>query len=264
MKNKVVVNFLLGSLSLALASLSTGALADGPVASPQVAVPTAAPAEGDLETLAMLNTLKQKYPATNFTKVEKSPLAGIFEITMGKNIVYSDSEGRYLMFGNLYDMTTRQDLTAPKRAAAEKIDVSKFPVADAFTRVKGDGSRKIYLFSDPDCPYCHELESQVFTKLDNITIYTFMFPIESLHPQAKAKAESIWCLPEGERAAAWDKLMAGTAPAAANCDNPVARNVSLAESLGIQGTPTMISADGRKMPGMTSADRIEAWLNGQG
>lgn len=231
-----------------------------PASAPVAAAAPAAPA--DLESLAVLNSLRQKYPATNFSSVVKAPLAGIFEVTMGKNIAYTDGEGRYLMFGSLYDMQTRQDLTAPKRAAAEKVDVSKFPLADAFTRVKGDGSRKIYLFTDPDCPYCHDLENKVFTQLDNVTIYTFMFPIESLHPQAKAKAESIWCLPEAERAGAWDNMMRGVMPAPTKCANPIDRNIGLAESLGVQGTPTMFSEDGRKMPGMAPLERMESWLKG--
>lgn len=234
-------------------------VAPAPALAPVVA---AAPAPADLESLAVLSSLRQKYPATNFTSVVKAPLAGIFEITMGKNIAYTDAEGRYLMFGSLYDMQTRQDLTAPKRAAAEKVDVSKFPLADAFTRVKGDGSRKIYLFTDPDCPYCHDLENKIFTQLDNVTIFTFMFPIESLHPQAKAKAESIWCLPEADRAGAWDNMMRGVMPAPQKCANPIDRNIGLAESLGVQGTPTMFSEDGRKMPGLGTLERLESWLKG--
>ncbi|MBC2693542.1 MULTISPECIES: DsbC family protein [Pseudomonas] len=253
----------------AAAATTNTAAQVAPTAAPQVAAPAPAPvaaaapaAPADLESLAVINSLRQKYPATNFTNVVKAPLAGIFEITMGKNIAYTDAEGRYLMFGSLYDMQTRQDLTAPKRAAAEKVDVSKFPLADAFTRVKGDGSRKIYLFTDPDCPYCHDLENKIFTQLENVTIYTFIFPIESLHPQAKAKAESIWCLPEADRAVAWDNMMKGVMPASSKCANPIDRNIGLAESLGVQGTPTMFSEDGRKMPGLGTLERLESWLNG--
>jgi thiol:disulfide interchange protein DsbC len=240
------------------------AAAPAPAPAPVAAAPAPAPAPApaDLESLAVINSLRQKYPATNFTSVVKAPLAGIFEITMGKNIAYTDAEGRYLMFGSLYDMQTRQDLTAPKRAAAEKVDVSKFPLADAFTRVKGDGSRKIYLFTDPDCPYCHDLENKVFTQLDNVTIYTFMFPIESLHPQAKAKAESLWCLPAADRAGAWDNMMKGVMPTPQKCANPIDRNIGLAESLGVNGTPTMFSEDGRKMPGLGTLERLESWLSG--
>ena len=259
------------AVALALASCSLAAFAQAESPAPEVAqapVAATAPAAAagapaaDIEIMTVLNTLKGKYPSTNFTNVERAPIDGLYEITMGKNIAYTDATGRYLLFGSVYDMQTRKDLTAPKRAAAEKIDVSKFPLADAFTRVKGNGSRKLYLFSDPDCPYCKKLETEVLSKLDNVTIYTFMYPLESLHPQARAKSESVWCLPEAGRAAAWEALAQGTQPPAKKCDNPIERNIALAESIGFQGTPAMVSEDGRKMPGLVSAERLEAWLNG--
>ncbi|ABO59915.1 thiol:disulfide interchange protein (plasmid) [Burkholderia sp. SFA1] len=214
------------------------------------------------ETDSVLATLKSKYPNTNFTSIEASPLPGIYELTMGKNIAYTDKEGHYFLFGSLYDMEKRQDLTAPKREAASKIDVSKLPLKDAIVRVKGKGTRKLYLFTDPDCPFCKELERDTLPKLDDVTIYTFMFPLDSLHPQARAKSESIWCLPEKERGAAWDKLLTtGTPPAMAKCDNPLAALSSLGDSLGVRGTPTMFSEDGRILPGAAAPERIDAFLN---
>ncbi|WP_425953200.1 DsbC family protein [Ralstonia pseudosolanacearum] len=215
------------------------------------------------ETDAVMATLKQKYPNTTFTSVEASPLPGVYELIMGKNIAYTDKEGHYFLFGSLYDMEKREDLTAPKRDAANKVDVSKFPLKDAIVRVKGKGTRKMFLFSDPDCPFCKQLETQALTQLDDVTIYTFLFPLDSLHPQASAKSESVWCLPEKERAAAWDKLLTtGVQPPMKKCDNPVAKIAALADGLGIRGTPTMISGDGRMMPGAADASRIDAWLNG--
>ena len=215
------------------------------------------------ETDSVMATLKIKYPNTNFTSVEATPIPGIYELTMGKNIAYTDKEGHYFLFGSMYDMEKRQDLTASKREAANKIDVSKLPIQDAIVRVKGKGTRKLYLFSDPDCPYCKQLEAQAFPQLDDVTIYTFMFPLDSLHPQASAKSESIWCLPAAQRAAAWDKLVTQNVPApAAKCDNPIKRIAALGDGLGVRGTPTLFSADGRILPGTADAARIDAWLNG--
>ncbi|WP_432263166.1 DsbC family protein [Cupriavidus sp. TMH.W2] len=215
------------------------------------------------ETDGVMATLKQKYPNTTFTSIEASPLPGIYELTMGKNIAYTDKEGHYFLFGSLYDMEKRQDLTAPKRDAANKVDVSKLPLKDAIVRVKGKGTRKLYLFSDPDCPFCKQLESQALPQLDDVTIYTFMYPLDSLHPQARAKSEAIWCLPAKERGAAWDNLLTrGAQPPMKKCENPLAALATLGDSLGVRGTPTMFSEDGRILPGAADAARIDAWLNG--
>ncbi|MBK4737876.1 DsbC family protein [Noviherbaspirillum pedocola] len=214
----------------------------------------------DPEAAQVLMKLKQSYPSTTFGNIEKSQLPGVFEVTMGKNIAYTDKDGRYFLFGSVYDMQTRQDLTAPKREALNKIDVSKLPLADAIVTKRGNGARTIYLFSDPDCPFCKRLEPEL-AKVDNVTIYTFLFPIDSLHPDARNKAESIWC--SKDRSASWSSAMiTGQLPESKKCANPVERNVALAEKLNIRGTPYLMSADGRSLPGAAPAEKINAWLEG--
>lgn len=209
----------------------------------------------------MMLTLKKLYPATTFKEVNRTTVPGIYEVVMGQNIAYVDQSGRYFMFGHLYDMQKQEDLTAGKADAASKIDIGQLPVGDAIKTVKGNGARTLYVFSDPECPYCKQLE-QNLADLSNVTIYTFLFPLEGLHPKAKGKAVAIWCAQD--RAGAWQALMQkGVEPQAqgADCANPVDRNIVLAGRFGITGTPTLIAADGRKLPGAASADRIAQWLD---
>jgi thiol:disulfide interchange protein DsbC len=79
------------------------------------------------------------------------------------------------------------------------------PLEHAIKTVRGDGSRKLVVFSDPDCPYCKGLEGEL-AKIDNVSIFTFLYPLEGLHPDAKGKAERVWC--SSNRAKAWSELMA--------------------------------------------------------
>ncbi len=208
----------------------------------------------------MLLALQKLYPTTSFKSVLRTEVPGIFEVTMGGNVAYVDQTGRYFFFGHLYDMTLRQDLTAAKADEANKIDVSTLPLADAIKVVKGDGKKRtLYLFSDPDCPFCKQLE-QNMASLTDVTIYTFLFPLEGLHPQAKQRAVAIWCA--ADRAKAWDAYMRqGTVPTGLPCDNPVERNIALGQKFGVTGTPTLVSGDGRKLPGAAPAERIAQWLD---
>jgi thiol:disulfide interchange protein DsbC len=124
--------------------------------------------------------------------------------------------------------------------------------------VRGNGSRVLAIFSDPDCPYCQKLETDL-RALTNVTIYTFLMPLVSLHPAAHSKAVSVWCAKD--RTAAWHATMwRGESVPQADCPHPVDRNVALGERLGINGTPTLIAADGRMLPGAASKEQIEAWL----
>lgn len=204
--------------------------------------------------------LQALYPKTKFQQVNKSPVAGLTEVVMGQNIAYVDSTGRYFLFGKLYDMKAQQDLTANRMEEIQKIDLSRLDLSLAFKRVQGTGSRVLYVFSDPDCPYCKQLEKSL-AMLENVTIHTFMMPLASIHPDAHRKAVSVWCAKD--RAAAWgDLLLRGKEPKGAACDNPIDKVVALAESMGINGTPTLFSADGRKMAGTRDADAISKWLDG--
>lgn len=207
---------------------------------------------------ALAARLKEMYPATHVDRVQRSEIPALFEVVMGKNAAYTDTTGRYFVFGHLFDMKEQRDLTADRVEKAARIAFGELPLADAIKTVRGKGERVLAVFSDPDCPYCRRLETEL-VKLDNITLYTFPYPLEGLHAEAKDKSIAVWCA--ANRSQAWAELMkSGKAPASRICDHPIERNIQLGQRLGIQGTPTLLSADGRTLPGAAPKDRIEQWL----
>lgn len=220
------------------------------------AVSAAYAGTGDVE-----KRLNEKYPATKITSVRESPVKGVYEVVMGRNVAYTDESGRYMIFGHLYDMQEQKDLTAQRLDEINKIDVSALPLADAIKTVKGDGSRTLYVFSDPDCPFCQRLERETMPKLDNVTIYTFLYPLVGLHPDAPAKSRRIWCAKDRYEAY-WAYMEKGLLPDNdGSCPNPVDRNVQLGASLGINGTPTIITGDGAMVPGFVPASELERRLS---
>lgn len=205
--------------------------------------------------------LKELYPSTRITAVRPSEVSGLYEVTMGRSVAFTDPTGRYFVFGHLFDMKEQKDLTAQRLSDINRIDFAQLPLQDAIKTVRGDGSRKLAVFSDPDCPYCKGLEGEL-VKLDNVTLYTFLYPLEGLHPDAKGKSERIWCA--SNRARAWSEFMTtGKLPDAPKCATPIERINQLAGSLGINGTPTLILQDGSLIPGAASAAEIERRLAGK-
>lgn len=216
-----------------------------------------APAPPDTSEIAA--QLQGMYPKTRFSGVRRSPVAGLYEVTMGDNVAYTDVQGRYFIFGHLYDMKEQLDLTAQTSVAAKRVAFPSSFLNNAIKVVKGDGSRVVAVFSDPDCPYCRRLEGEL-AKLDNITVYTFLFPLESQHPESKSKSIAVWCA--ADRQSAWRQaIQTDTIPRLAACANPINDNLVLGSALGVFGTPTLIAMDGRVLPGAASADRIDQWLN---
>lgn len=204
--------------------------------------------------------LKEMYPATNIVAARQSEVEGLFEVQMGRNIAFTDKTGRYFVFGHMFDMVNQVDLTAQRIADIGRVDFTGLPLQDAIVTVRGSGSRKLAVFSDPDCSFCQKLEAEL-AKLDNVTIFTFLFPLAGLHPEAQGKAERVWCAKDRDKA--WAELMSeGKQPAVAVCVTPIERNLRLGESLGIRGTPTIILSDGHLIPGALPAAELDKRLAG--
>ena len=221
------------------------------------AQPSRPPTTPELNSL--IGRLQALYPSTRFGEIRPTPWPGVFEVAMGANLAYLDASGQYFLFGHLYDMKAQRDLTAERKDTLARIDFNTLPLADAIKDVRGRGSRALAIFSDPDCPHCRRLETEL-NGLSDVTIHTFLMPIASLHPQARAKAIAVWCAKD--RLGAWQALMTrDQVPPSADCAHAVDRNVALAERLGVTGTPTLVAADGRVLPGAASAEQINAWLS---
>lgn len=205
------------------------------------------------------SSLEKQFPGAKVQSVVKTPYAGLYEVFMEGQLFYTDANARYLVVGKIIDAKTRVNLTEQRSEDLLRVSFASLPFDNALKVVRGNGSRKLAVFSDPDCPFCRQYEEDL-ARLDNVTIYTFIFPIEGLHPGAVEKSRKIWCAPN--RVEAWDQWMRkGVLPQnAGNCDNPIARIVQLGGRLGINGTPTTIFADGRRVAGRIPAPQLEQRL----
>lgn len=79
-------------------------------------------------------------------------------------------------------------------------DIKTLPMDLSFERVKGNGSRQMYMFCDLDCPHCQRTE-MFLHDLEDVTIHTFVMPVPSYHPDAPRKTDAIWC--SADKIKAW-------------------------------------------------------------
>jgi thiol:disulfide interchange protein DsbC len=235
---KKIVNFTL--LSAVFTAVSTLAIAD---------------------EASVKKAVESAYPKFKVDSVTKTPYAGLYEVFMGGQIIYTDDKMTYLIAeGRLVDPKTKKDLTGERLDELTRVDFSSLPLDQAIKVVKGNGSRKLVVFSDVDCPFCKRLEQNELANITDVTVYTFLYPILQLHPDSANKSKAIWCA--SNRVKAWqDWILNNKLPSSAgNCEVPIEKIGELARKLGVTSTPTLIFADGKRMLGAQPYKEIELAL----
>ncbi|MBA3595681.1 MAG: DsbC family protein [Pseudomonadota bacterium] len=209
---------------------------------------------------AIRKNLAERLPSLPpIEEVSKAPMNGLYEIRVsGNEIFYTDAEGNFLIQGNLIDTKQRRNLTEERVDKLNAVAFDTLPLKDAFTIVRGNGKRKLAVFEDPNCGYCKRFERDM-QKVSDVTVYMFLYPI--LSRDSAEKSRNIWCAKDQGKA--WQDLMLRDQPVAtASCDSSaLARNIEFGKKYRITGTPTLIFADGTRVPGAISSQQLEKHLS---
>lgn len=203
-----------------------------------------------------LKTELQKKLGSNakVRSVAPAPVNGLYEVLVGNDVFYTDSTGKYLIQGEIIELATGKNITEQRQADLNRIKWTDLSPANAIKTVRGNGSRQLAVFSDPNCGYCKRLEKSL-QQLDNVTIYTYLIPI--LSPDSAQKSKQIWCSTDPYKAYI-DWMINGVTPSGkSDCNTPLDKNMAFAKSYGITGTPTLFFTDGSRFPGAVQITDIE-------
>ena len=192
-------------------------------------------------------------------EVSKTPIAGLYEIRMGTEVLYTDEQGNHLIEGQLIETKTRNNLTEARIGKLTAIDFATLPLKDAIVWKQGTGARKLVIFADPNCGYCKRFEKELQAVKD-LTVYTFLYPI--LGGDSPEKSRNIWCAKDSTKA--WrDWMLDGTAPprSMGKCDTTaLERNAAMGKKYRVTGTPALVFEDGKRVPGVMSVEQVEKQL----
>ncbi|PEQ12430.1 disulfide bond formation protein DsbC [Novosphingobium sp. PC22D] len=239
--------------------------------------------------------LKARLPRTQVSKIDCQVVDGICEVTAGSQLFYVDRSARYLLIGRVYDMETRQDLTAVRllevnpdllvggaagsRREAEEVEAPRRGVSTAAAArsaatgsprtmslaalpeaggiVWGNPSGKtVTVFSDFRCGYCRALASE----LEAMNVRVIERPISLLG--SRDLANQVFCARDRRKAI---KAAYAGAPITDTraCDtSPLDANERFAREQGIAGTPVIVRSDGAVIEGYRPRAFLETWLKG--
>jgi thiol:disulfide interchange protein DsbC len=196
--------------------------------------------------------LGRKVPEAKVDTVRKVPYGGLYEVTVGGEIFYTDDKASFLVLGAIVDLRTKENVTELRMRQLNRVSFDALPLDSAVKIVRGNGSRRVAVFADPNCGYCKRFERDLLGVSD-ITVYLFLYPILAADSVQKSKA--VWCAPD--RGKAWIDLMVRdiAVPVDTACTTPIDKVLEYGKSKRIQGTPTIFFEDGERVPGaMAIAD----------
>jgi thiol:disulfide interchange protein DsbC len=194
--------------------------------------------------------LKRLPAGSKVEDLRPSPIPGIYELVQGADISYLTADGKYFIDGSLYDMDSRENLTEAVRARARLAMISAVPESQMVIFSPKNPLYTITVFTDVDCAYCRKLHSEI-AELNRLGVrvrYLF-YPRTGPNTDSWKKAEVVWCSPN--RSEALTRAKSGAQlDMSKTCDaTPVAREYALGVSIGVRGTPAIITERGDYITG---------------
>jgi thiol:disulfide interchange protein DsbC len=200
---------------------------------------------------------KKSVPEAPVDSVRKMPNSGLYEVVVGGDIVYTDEKASFIVMGPMIDLKTKENLTDARLRQVNAISFEQLDTKNAIKIVRGNGSRKLAIFEDPNCGYCKRFERDLLA-VNDITVYVFLYPILSQNSIEQSK--QIWCSKDPGKM--WlDHMTKDLAPAGeGSCATPLDQNLAFGRSKHINGTPTLVFENGERVPGVMPIAEVEKKL----
>lgn len=207
-------------------------------------------------------------PGIHVDVVNRSPLPGFYQVIASGKLVYVSVDGKYLLNGDLVDLGRRKNLNDAAWAVYRKAELAKVPASAKVEYAPAHPKYRITVFTDVTCPYCRVLhEHMAELNQAGIAVDYLAWPRAGVddqygRPTATYRAmASAWCA--ADRKTALDGAFAGREPKPASCVNPVRTQFELGEKLGVNGTPTIVTASGQMIGGyLTPAQLLDVLQKG--
>ncbi|MER2514086.1 MAG: DsbC family protein [Nitrosomonas ureae] len=207
---------------------------------------------------AVKKAVQPHFESQKIDSVKKTPFSGLYEVVVGDELFYTDDKADFFFFGHVINTKSRVSMTNERIQeikAARRVPFDSLPLQHAIKAVKGDGKRKVAVYTDPNCPYCKQLEKELIN-ITNVTVYNLLYPVLNGSMELSKK---IWC--SENQIKAWeDFMLKGTAPEEKDCEAPLETLVESGRENKVSGTPTLIFSDGSVVGGMIPAAAIEEKL----
>lgn len=192
--------------------------------------------------------LRKSFPDSQITDIRKTPLKGVFEVSIGSEVGYVSEDGKYLLHGDLIELGSQKNLTEERRQVSRKKLLAQIGEQNMIVFSPKKPKYTVTVFTDIDCGYCRLLHKDMKGYQEQgIAVRYLFFPRAGLDSESARKADAVWCA--RDRREALTRAKQGESLPAGQCKTPVARHYQAGIELGVRGTPAIVTENGRMIPG---------------
>lgn len=243
-------------LSASLSACAQPAAAPAAGAAP-VAEATATPGEtayaaGTPEARAR-EALRGLDPRIVVERIGPAPLPGFREVVAAGQVVYVSDDGKYMFSGGLLDLSNRSNLSEAAMAGVRKSILAALPQSDRIVFAPSGPARyTVVVLTDIECGFCRKFHADIakYTAL-GIRVEYLAFPRAGLGSDDYRKMVAVWCAPNRQQALT-DAKNDRPVPMTACARTPVDMQYRAGQRMGLEGTPMILTADGKLLGGYAS------------
>lgn len=207
---------------------------------------------------AIRSTLKAIDPELPIEAIAESPMNGLYQVQLqGGRQLYASEDGQFLLQGYLFQVKDGKPVNLTEAAESEGVAklMAAIPVSEMVVFAPKQPETHITVFTDTDCGYCQKLHSEVpeLNRL-GVEVRYLAFPRQGLESAAAKELVNVWCAKDPLNA--MDRAKTRQPVADANCENPVAKQYALGQMIGVSGTPAIVLANGKIIPGYQPAPQL--------
>lgn len=194
-------------------------------------------------------------------RIKPTPIPGLYEVVSGSEILYLTEDGQFVFQGDIIDLEAQNNLTEVRRNDLRSAAVNAIKEEDMVVFAPAEKAQHtVTVFTDIDCGYCRKLHNEISAYTQKgIKVRYLMFPRAGLNSESYHKAVSVWCAEN--RQEAMTRAKRGESVPPKKCPNPVQEQAQLGNSLGVQGTPSIVLENGQMIPGYVPAAQLAQMLN---
>ena len=170
--------------------------------------------------------------------------------------IYMLPDGEHVILGDIFNIsegeaqsTTEKDKNIFRK---NKLITSNLETIDFLAKKE---KYSLTVFTDVDCGFCRKFHNEIdqYNNL-GISIKYLAFPRAGIDSESYTKMVSAWCSDQADLSITL--LKDNKSIPSNSCENSVAEQFELGRTLGITGTPALITQSGKLLPGYVPAQEL--------